>query len=82
MCAQADAPNGAKKVPLERLDITTLRALADAGYLNAADYVQLANRRGAGVDEVALQPKRRTIPHPQAMAQQSPPHLPQLMGSI
>ena len=75
MCAQADAPDGARKVPLEHLDITTLRALADAGYLNAADYVQLANQRGGRVDE----PKRRTIPHPQAMAQQSPPHLPHLL---
>jgi hypothetical protein len=78
MCAEASAATG-KKIPIERLDITTLRALADAGYLDAADYVQLANRQGGYVDE----PKRRTIPHPEAMAQQSSRLAsPQPMGTI
>ena len=56
MSAPATIPADAPRVALDTLDRTTVRALADAGYVHGADYVALAGARGWRDAEVLPRP--------------------------
>lgn len=78
MCVHSGAPNAEATMGLDRLDVTTLRALSDAGYVDAAAYRERARQLGVNVSTTVI-PVRQPLP---SMALRRRPETPQTMGFI